>query len=86
MRVGYGQTTSWGAVGFTHDTGQRVYEVTVGELVIGVLDGPTEEMVWRANAERTVSNDPAKTAETVRKVIDQSFEDFPLQPPAPPDA
>ena len=80
VSVGMTQYTSWGAVGFSQGPSQRVYEVTIGELVLGVLDGPTESMVWRANAERTVGNDPQKTAATVHEVIEKAFSEFPIEP------
>lgn len=80
--VGVGRRTSWGHVGVGTSTGNRIYEVTVGALVIVILDGPTESTVWRARAEDTVTNDAERTAEAIRKAIEKAFEDFPVAGPA----
>jgi hypothetical protein len=69
----------YGAVGVSTGTGNRVYEVTIGTLIIGLLDGETESLVWRASAEDTMSSDPAKNAEKIAEAIAKAFEGYPPQ-------
>ena len=54
------------------------WAIAIGTLVIAVLDGPSEKLVWRAQAEGTVTNDAERTAETIREAIEKAFEEFPL--------
>jgi|GEM_PF-2656280 len=79
VNVSYRHHRRYGSVGMGTSSGNRIYEVKVGTLVIAILDGETEELVWRAQAEDTVGNDPQKTAETIAAAIEQSFEQFPRE-------
>jgi hypothetical protein len=69
------------AYGIGTSTGNDVYEVEVGTLIITLQDGSSEETVWRAQAEGTVSNDPEETAAKIQEAIDKSFEKFPIGKP-----
>jgi hypothetical protein len=55
--------------------------VEVGTLIIVMLDGPSSDVVWRAQAEGTVSNDPEDTAAKIQEAIDKAFEKFPIGKP-----
>jgi hypothetical protein len=78
--VGVSRSTSWGRVGVGTSSGNKVYEVTVGTLVLVILDGKTDEVVWRAQAEETVSNDPERTKEVINEIIGKAFANFPPSP------
>jgi hypothetical protein len=77
VSFGVGRSVGFGHVGVGTSTGNRIYEVTVGTLVIELLDGGSEQVVWRAQAEDTVSSDAEKTAEAIREAIEDAFEGFP---------
>lgn len=77
VSFGVGGRVGLGHVGVGTSTGNRIYEVTVGTLVIELLDGASEEVVWRAQAEDTVGSDPEKTAEAIREAIEEAFQGFP---------
>ena len=78
--LGLAKHTKWGSLSLGTSSGNRVREVLVGTLVIAILDGKTQELVWRANATDTVSNDPKKTAAAIERAIGRAFKDFPPQP------
>jgi hypothetical protein len=78
---GVGSYSSHGAYGIGTSTGNDVYEVEVGTLVIVMLDGPSGETVWRAQAEGTITNDPEETTAKIQEAIDKSFEKFPIGKP-----
>ncbi len=82
LNVGLGvrKRTKRGSVSIGSSTGGRVRQVTVGSLVIDLLDGDTEELVWQAVAEATLSSDPKKNAETAQSAVQKAFAKFP--PPA----
>ncbi len=75
--VGASRRTSWGAVGIQSAPTVDIREVTVGTLVIAVIDASTDKLVWRASGTDTVSSDPERTAERIREVIDKAFREFP---------
>ena len=75
--VSVSKRTSWGSVGVGGSRGNQVREVTVGTLVIAILDAPREELVWRANASDTLSREPEQAAATIQAVIERAFEGFP---------
>lgn len=82
MGVGMSHYGGGGAVGVGTSTGNEIYEVDVGTLIIMLLDGPSGSTVWRAQAEGTVSNDPEDTAAKIQEAIDKAFEKFPIGKPA----
>ncbi len=75
--VGASHRTSWGAVGMYSAPTVDIREVTVGTLVIAVIDASTEELVWRASGTDTVNSDPERTAERIQDVIEKAFHVFP---------
>ena len=66
-----------GGIGMGTTIGNEVYEVAVGTLIIEMSDGETGDVVWRARAEDTLSNDPDRTSEFIAKAIAKAFEEFP---------
>jgi len=76
--VGVGYGGRHGAVGMS--SGNRVYEVTVGTLVIEFVGAASQEVVWRAEAEGTVTSDPKDNAKKINQAVEEAFEGF---PPAP---
>jgi hypothetical protein len=75
--VGVGHGFHWGGVGFGTSSGNELYEVKVGSLVVAVLDVPSEELVWRAEAEDVLTTDPERTADRIREAIEAAFDEFP---------
>jgi hypothetical protein len=75
--VGVHRRTKRGSVSIGGSTGGRVRRVTVGSLVIDLLDGETEELVWQAVAEGTLSSDPKKNAEKAASAVQKAFAKFP---------
>ena len=69
--------TSWGSIGLGGSRGNRTRKVTVGTLVIAVLDGESGELVWRAVASDTLTDDPEKTARQIADAIERAFAKFP---------
>lgn len=69
--------TSFGSIGLGGSRGNRTRKVTVGTLVIAVLDGESQELVWRAVASDTITDDPEKTAKQIAEAIERAFKKFP---------
>ncbi len=77
--IGVGHGSPSGSVGVGTTVGNELDEVQVGDLVIAIRDGKTEELVWRAEAEEVVTGDPERTANAIRDAIDAAFEEFPRE-------
>lgn len=77
--IGVGHGFDNGSVGVGTTVGDDLDEVQVGDLVISMRDGKTEELVWRAEAEEVVTSDPERTADAIRDAINTAFEEFPRQ-------
>lgn len=75
--IGVGAGSHDGGVGVGTTVGNELDEVLVGDLVIAIRDGKTEEVVWRAEAEDVVTSDPERTADAIREAINAAFEEFP---------
>jgi hypothetical protein len=78
LSIGASRGTGWGGVGVGTTTGNRVYEVDVGQLVLTVVDASEQRVVWRATAEETLSEDPEKTARFIQEAVAEAFAEFPL--------
>lgn len=48
-----------------------------GTLVIDLVDAADNQLIWRATASATISPDPKKNREKVRKALDKMFAGFP---------
>jgi hypothetical protein len=77
--IGVSQRTRYGSVGVGTSTSGRAKQVTVGTLVIALLDGETGKLVWRANATDTVTDNPERTKSIIEKAIQKAFKKFPPQ-------
>lgn len=65
-----------GSIGPRYQT-TRVYSYTVGTLVLDMFDTKTRRAVWRATAEGTVPDTPAKTTEAIQIAARKMFAGFP---------
>ena len=57
-------------------------ELNIGRLLIGILDGKTGELVWRATGIEILTDDPVETKVTIDKAVAASFAAFPPEPVA----
>jgi len=80
---GYGGGYGWnGWYAWGPATTVRLQEVLTGMLLVDLLDGPDEKLIWRGVATATVYDrpDPDKTEKRVRKATLQMFKKFPPPP------
>jgi hypothetical protein len=56
-----------------------VYDVKIGTLIVDLLDGTSEEGVWRGFAERELSGNPTpqKVEKKLRKILLKMFRNYP---------
>lgn len=64
----------WGGWG---PTTVNMYEIPVGTLVVDLLAGKSNELVWRGVATETLSDNPQKVAKLINKVVTKMFKKFP---------
>jgi hypothetical protein len=64
----------WGAWG---PTTVNMYEIPVGTLIVDLLVGKSNELVWRGVATETLSDNPQKIAKRINKVVAKMFKKFP---------
>jgi Domain of unknown function (DUF4136) len=59
----------------------RLERVPVGTLVIGVIDGKTHSMVWRAAATKDLdsSANPEKREKSINKAVEKMFKHYPAR-------
>ena len=55
----------------------NMYEIPVGTLIVDLLAGKSNELVWRGVATETLRDDPQKVAKQINKVITKMFKKFP---------
>lgn len=55
----------------------NVYEIPTGTLIVDLLDGRSNELVWRGVATKTLSENPQKVAKLINKVVTKMFKKFP---------
>ena len=48
-----------------------------GTLVVDLVDAAEDQLVWRGTATATVSSNPKKNQDTIRKAVEKMFVDFP---------
>ena len=77
--IGIGGYSGGGSVGVGMSSPTRTYEVTVGTLIIEIRDGSSEQVVWRASAKETVTEDAENAQASIAKAVQKAFEDFPPQ-------
>ncbi len=77
---GYGSGRwGWGAGGVA--VTQHVREYNEGTLIIDIVDGASNELVWRGSAQGEVKADvePAKRQQRITEAVRKIFESFPPQ-------
>ncbi|MDX1489614.1 MAG: DUF4136 domain-containing protein [Acidiferrobacterales bacterium] len=55
----------------------NVYEIPTGTLMVDLLDGRSNELVWRGIATKTLSENPQKIAKLINKVVKKMFKKCP---------
>ena len=58
-------------------TTTTVRQYTVGTIILDMWDAQKKQLVWRATASDTVSDNPQKNAETIRKAATKLLEHYP---------
>ena len=64
----------WGGWG---PTTVNMYEIPIGTLIVDLLAGKSNELVWRGVATETLSDNPQKVAKLINKVVTKMFKKFP---------
>jgi len=54
-----------------------IQKVPVGMLVVDILDGKDEQLIWRSIATDTVSDNPEKNEKKINKAAEKMFKKFP---------
>lgn len=67
----------WGGWDRWGPTTVNVYEIPTGTLIVDLLDGRSNELVWRGIATKTLSENPQKVAKLINKVVTKMFKKFP---------
>jgi Domain of unknown function (DUF4136) len=65
----------WG--GCFGTTSTTVTPVTVGTLIVDIVDAKTNKMLWRGTGSDTVSDDPKENEGKVNEAVGRMFENFP---------
>jgi len=76
---GYGHGYWGGGMAFGTST-TRQNTSTVGQLLIGIFDESTQEMVWRGTGEKTISarqQSPEESQKTISDIVTRIMETFP---------
>ena len=74
---GYGY---WGGGMSMGTTTTRQNVSTIGQLLIGIFDEGTKEMVWRGTGEKTISErqrSPEESQQVIQDIVSQIMESFP---------
>ena len=75
-------STTPGYRGFRGSVGAtsiNVSEIPIGSLMIDLVDGERDELVWRGTTRATPKKSPEKSEKQIRKRVDKLFRDFPPQ-------
>lgn len=68
-----GHYSCWGGC----STSTTVTNVTVGTLIVDLVDAKQDKMLWRGSATDTVSDNPAENEKKVNDGVKKMFEGFP---------
>ena len=68
-----GHYSCWGGC----STSTTVTNVTVGTLIVDLVDAKADKMLWRGSATDTVSENPAENEKKVNDGVKKMFENFP---------
>lgn len=74
---GFGGRRWFGGMGTATTT---VETIKVGTLLVEMFDGHSKNLIWRASATNTLSNNSDKNIKSLDKNIQKMFEHFPPQP------
>ena len=75
--IGVSRRAGFGSVGVGTSVPVGSKTVTVGSLVVNILDAGTGDLVWQAHATGTVDTDPAKLEKKINKTVAKAFKKFP---------
>lgn len=79
LRTYYNDMPRWRWGGFGEaTTTPETYRV--GSLVVDLFDGSSKQLVWRATAQDTLSDQPEKNQKKLQKAVDKMFRKFPPKP------
>lgn len=76
---GFGGGWFWRGFGSNVAT-TNVVNTPVGTLVVDIFDGHTKQLIWRGNAQQTLSDKPDKNDKKLEDAVKDMFKHFP--PPA----
>ena len=68
-----GAYSCWGGC----TTSTTVTPVTIGTVIVDMVDTKTNKMLWRGNATDTVSGDPKENEAKINEAVHKMFEKFP---------
>ena len=68
-----GHYSCWGGC----STSTTVTNVTVGTLIVDLVDPKEDKMLWRGSATDTVSDNPAENEKKINDGVKRMFENFP---------
>jgi len=75
---GYGGYPGWGGWGGSYGTSSvSVREIPMGTLIMDIVDGSTNILVWRGVASDTLSDNADKMKKKVDKALTKLLKDFP---------
>jgi len=58
-------------------TSTTVTHVTVGTIIVDIVDAKTDKMLWRGSASDTVSDDPSRNEQKINDGVKMMFAGFP---------
>lgn len=68
-----GAYSCWGGC----TTSTTVTPVTIGTVIVDIIDSKTNKMLWRGSATDTVSGDPKENEAKIQEGVHKMFEKFP---------
>ena len=78
---GYGGYPGWGGWGGAYGSSSvSVREIPIGTLILDIVDGGSNTLVWRGVASDTMSDKPDKMKQKVDKALNKLLKDFPPVP------
>jgi hypothetical protein len=76
---GYGAGSWWGGYWGGGMTTTTVRTYTEGTLILDVIDGERNELIWRGSASKTIDemDSPEQREKTVQEAVGKLLKDFP---------
>ena len=72
-----GYYSCWGGCMGSSSSTTTVRPVTVGTLVVDIVDTKSNKMIWRGTGSDTVSDDPADNERKVNEAVQRMFANYP---------